>query len=517
MTRPRSGPYYSSFEETPQAYLPPGSRLLGGRLELVGEVAGTPTAVVYHALDHAQGGHEVAVKVGRPRAAGANTKARYHNEARLGASLPGHPHIVRSLALGELDGPAGFEGCMVLVTELVRGRSLAEVMIEHPTGLPLATACAIGSDVARGLAALHERGIVHRDIKPGNVMLAPQPTGDVAKIIDFGIAYATGDGWDVRSQDLTAHGNAPGTPLYMSPQQIAHERPETSFDVYAWGAMFYELVCGSPPFEGMPEAALLSHKSDPRNRPYPLDRIQQQTPAHLAEVVDRCLAFDPTKRPSAKEILQIVDNGRPGAAALGSRPPAQTTASEHARIRTSLAAIAVVLVALLAVGAWYAYASGRGGSDPSSSSSIAEEAVTPAAESGATRPAPSAAPHVVEPTPPRAPEPASEPPAPLPQPSPPEAKAPAPPRVSLADSPRCVEDRKTAEAAVDDKAWADVLEATGKARCWRQRDTWRHLRMRAFHGLGRYSECVAAAGKSQQRLIVRRRRLCEAAMKAVGQ
>ncbi|MCA9707946.1 MAG: protein kinase, partial [Myxococcales bacterium] len=143
-------------------------RLADESLEIVGEIGRGGIAVVYRAIDHTSG-KEVALKIGTAAADGRRTPKRFRREHRIGLMLGDHEQIVRPLRVGVLDGPAGFEGRMYLVTELVEGKPLDIVMAVHRHGLDVRRACAIGRDVGQALVAMHARGIVHRDIKPGNV------------------------------------------------------------------------------------------------------------------------------------------------------------------------------------------------------------------------------------------------------------------------------------------------------------------------------------------------------------
>ncbi|MCH9687337.1 MAG: protein kinase [Deltaproteobacteria bacterium] len=326
-----SGPHYSTLPRDTEVRLQPGAIVAAGRLEVIEELGRGGMAIVYRARDRAAGGREVALKVVTAQADHSNTEARYRNEARLGGSLAGHPHLVRALEVGSLDGPLGFEGRMFLVNELVVGVSLDHVMVEHRTGLPLPRACAIACGVARALVGLHERGIIHRDIKPSNVILSGQAGDQGARLIDFGLAYATGDGWEPKSPDLTENGRAPGTPLYMSPQQAAHQRPAPGFDIYSFGVMLYELVSGNPPYEGLPLGVLLARKCDPQSRPFPIDKMCSELPPALTTLVDRCLAHDPTVRPTAEQIVRILEGGAsglhkpPSVIADGARPAGDLT------------------------------------------------------------------------------------------------------------------------------------------------------------------------------------------------
>ena len=153
-----------------------------------------------------------------------------------------------------------------------------------------------------------------------------------ARLIDFGLAYATGDGWEPKSPDLTQEGHAPGTPIYMSPQQAVHERPTPAFDIYSFGVMLYELISGNPPHEGVPLEVLVARKCDPLCVPFPIGKMVPGTPVKLAELVDRCLSYDPAGRPTAAELVAALESPASGRAAPDLRVlPPPSVVAEGAR------------------------------------------------------------------------------------------------------------------------------------------------------------------------------------------
>ena len=197
-------------------------------------------------------------------------------------------------------------------------------------GLAVAETVRIARDVARGLAKAHERGVVHRDLKPDNVMLTEE--GDV-KILDFGIAKL----WEPATPEdaladtaapATMHGHVMGTPAYMSPEQARGESADARSDVFSFGAMFYELLTDCRPFTGEMNIAILY--SVIHTDPVPPNQMNAEIPASLADVVMRCLAKDREKRyASGRELLAALDAHASGENAPPSDPrhvvPAEPT------------------------------------------------------------------------------------------------------------------------------------------------------------------------------------------------
>src|SRR5919197_5926038 len=202
---------------------------------------------------------------------------RFRREARAVASLS-HPNIVTILDRGE------DEGRQFLVFELVEGRTLKEVLDEEGR-LPVARALEIAIQVARGLGFAHEHGLVHRDVKPQNVIL----NGDGrAKVTDFGIARSL----DV--QGVTPSGAALGTSHYIAPEQASGRPVDRMTDVYSLGVVLYELLTGEVPFPGESFVAVaMQHVSEP---PPSLLDVRPDVPVRVAHAVDRSLEKDPAER-----------------------------------------------------------------------------------------------------------------------------------------------------------------------------------------------------------------------------
>ncbi|QXJ23988.1 serine/threonine protein kinase [Actinomadura graeca] len=233
--------------------------------------------------------------------------ARFRREAQLAAGLQ-HPGITVVHDIDQ-DGPLLF-----LVMELLNGRDLRRVLSEHPGGLPLARAVHITAQVASALGAAHARGVVHRDVKPSNLIEAD---GGWTKICDFGIAR-----FAETSTNLTG-GSSLGTPAYMAPEQFEGHAVDGRTDLYSLGCVLYELLTGRPPFpSGKGLSALLYHHlhktpDDPR-------MIRPDLPAELCELVLNLLAKRPADRvPDAETVLLRLRPSGAGRASSTSEAPVE--------------------------------------------------------------------------------------------------------------------------------------------------------------------------------------------------
>lgn len=310
------------------------SAALGGAYTIERELGGGGMSRVFVALDEALE-RRVAVKVLPEYLAASVSVDRFKREVLLSAGLQ-HPHIVGVLSAGDAAGLPYF------VMPFVEGESLG-ARIARSGALPVREAVSILKDVARALAYAHERGVVHRDIKPHNVLLAR----GAATVTDFGVAKALSSArrsGGERGLTLTDPGTSLGTPLYMAPEQAAAD-PDIDHraDIYAFGVTAYEMLAGTPPFAGMTPRALLAARMT-EDAP-PVESLRPDVPEALSVLVARCLAREPNDRPqSAAELLAALDE--PG---MISGPIAAT-----ARHRGALRAVRdwrVAAAALIVLGA----------------------------------------------------------------------------------------------------------------------------------------------------------------------
>jgi hypothetical protein len=276
---------------------------------------------------------EVA-KVIVPRLLGSeHAVSRFLREVRAAGRLD-HPNTVRGYAADTADGR------IVLLMEYVDGADLGKRLADAEGGrLPVATACEYARQAAVGLAHAHERGLIHRDVKPSNLMVRAGGDGERVVVLDFGL---------VRSEDdpnLTGRGAAMGTPFYMPPEQWRDAAAaDARSDVYALGATLFHLIAGRPPFEGGPHAVMLAHVQE---RPARLDAVRPGVPAALADLVERMLAKDPACRPQtmAEVAAALAPFADPDAAVTYTPPPPRRWAATAAVAAGLLAAVAVGLAA----------------------------------------------------------------------------------------------------------------------------------------------------------------------------
>ncbi len=244
---------------------------------VLGEKIGSGGMGVVHKAHH-QGLHrDVAVKFLHAHLADdSEAVERFLREARLIARMD-HPNIVRVTDTGRWD-----DGRPYLVMELLGGESLAERLARGP--LPEAEAVEVACQVLEALSAAHREGVVHRDIKPGNVRLCP---GGVAKLLDFGIARASA------GTALSGTGSMIGTPAYMSPEQAEGKTAGPSSDLYSVGILLYEMLTGDVPFKAETPLVVLRMHTD---RPVPKlpDRVSKRT----RRAVERALEKKPDRRPA---------------------------------------------------------------------------------------------------------------------------------------------------------------------------------------------------------------------------
>ena len=280
-------------------------RVLSAHYELDTEIGRGGMGVVYRAKDRRLK-RVVAIKVLPPELAfRSEIKTRFLREAETAAQL-NHPNIVDIYAVDEA------EGIVYFVMAYIRGDNLAKRL--HQQGaMSVDETRRVLRDVADALAYAHERGVVHRDIKPDNILLDAQSGRPM--VTDFGIARAVTEG-DSR---LTATGIAIGTPTYMSPEQAAGERTiDGRSDLYSLGVVGYQMLTGEPPFTANSTPAILvKHISE---QPTPLEQRRGDVPQDLARVIMTLLEKEPANRfPSASAVVVALDTGK-----MPPRPPTAT-------------------------------------------------------------------------------------------------------------------------------------------------------------------------------------------------
>lgn len=246
--------------------------------------------VVLHAFDPCLQ-RDVAIKVLDPQLAGNETaRARFCREARAAAAVT-HENLV---AVHQVDEDAT-SGLPYLIMQLVVGESLDE-RLKRLRKLSVPEVAHLGMQAAAGLAAAHAGGLIHRDIKPGNILI--EKDTDRVKLTDFGLARAAED------VKLTRTGFVAGTPLYMAPEQARGDEVDARADLFSLGTVLYEAVAGKPPFDGKTPLAVLRRVADEAHTP--LQTENAETPFWLSDVIDRLLEKDPADRfQSASEVAEL--------------------------------------------------------------------------------------------------------------------------------------------------------------------------------------------------------------------
>ena len=270
----------SDSPATDPAGVPPPRRI-GGAYALQEEIGGGATGTVWRAIESSTG-EQVAIKLLRDDLAGEPKIVMRFVQERAILRMLRHPHIVGVRELLTVGSSLG------LVMDLIPGGSLRRRLRAAGT-LPPAEAAVILGQTAAALSHAHRRGVVHRDLKPDNILLtAPGAADPTVRLTDFGVARVL-DG-----PRLTTTGAVVGTPSYLSPEVISGGRPTPAADVYALGVVLFELLLGRPPFAGATPYAALHGFTIPRPPALPVPAWQ---------IIESCLAAEPTHRPTAAELI----------------------------------------------------------------------------------------------------------------------------------------------------------------------------------------------------------------------
>jgi tetratricopeptide (TPR) repeat protein len=270
---------------------PPPDPLIGstfGRYRIEARLGAGGMGVVYRAQD-ARLQRAVALKVLAPHLASEpDARRRFLTEARAAASLD-HPNICTVYETGEAESGVPYIAMAYCEGETLRAR-VARGRV------PPADAVGLALGMARGLAAAHGRGVVHRDVKPANVMIGPD---GLVKLVDFGLARLV-------DTTLTAPALARGTFAYMAPELLRGQGADARSDLWSLGVVLYEMLTGTRPFRADSDAALLYAIA--HQRPEPIGEVQKDVPAALAEVIHRLLQDDPALRyPSARDVARDLE------------------------------------------------------------------------------------------------------------------------------------------------------------------------------------------------------------------
>jgi Protein kinase domain len=265
-------------------------RVIGGRYRLESRLAAGGMGEVYQAT-HIELGRKLALKLMRPELSGDTTFIERFRREAMTASRLGHPHIVDIIDSGRAD-----DGQFYFVMEFLDGKTLSALIDEGPVALPLALD--LVTQIAQALDVAHRAGVVHRDLKPDNVIVLDRAGQPFVKLVDFGIAKVV----TATDQKLTTHGLIMGTPQYMAPEQASGLAIDARADVYALGLIVFELLTGHPPLVGETAAIIMSaHISSVA------PQLPATFPASLRTLVARMLAKSPGERPqSMAEVLTVL-------------------------------------------------------------------------------------------------------------------------------------------------------------------------------------------------------------------
>ena len=322
-----------------------GTRL--GPYEILSPIGAGGMGEVYRAKD-TRLDRTVAIKV-LPSHLSSDTelRQRFEREAKAVSSL-NHPHICTVHDVGQQDGTD------YLVMEYLEGETLAARLTKGPMQTDQVLRYAI--EISDALDKAHRQGVVHRDLKPGNIML----TKSGAKLLDFGLAKlrdtqsgggeAGVTGLPTANQSLTGAGTILGTFQYMAPEQLEGKEADARTDIFAFGAVVYEMATGRKAFKGESQASLITAIMS--SEPEPISTLQPMTPPALDHIVKRCLAKDPDNRvQTARDVTLELEWITEGASQAGI--PAPVVAHRKNRERIVWAVAVLLVAALAAISVWY--------------------------------------------------------------------------------------------------------------------------------------------------------------------
>ena len=312
-----------------------------GPYQVVRQLGAGSMGIVYLAED-SRLGRQVALKV-LPREFASNNerRRRFLREARA-ASRISHPNVAHVYEVGE------HEGVVFLVLELVDGDTLSSMLSEEQ--MTAARIVQIATEIADALDAAHQEGVIHRDLKPGNIMITRR--GRV-KLLDFGLAKLRRVSGEEASgpSTLTASGLVVGTVEYMSPEQaLGHEIDERS-DLFSLGSVLYEMATGVQPFRGANKLRVVSQILN--LRPEAISRLNRAIPADLERIILKCLEKDPVRRyQSSRELLADLRNFRRHGSASGRTVAAKKPDGRDRRLPVKIAISVAAIAACIMVWRW---------------------------------------------------------------------------------------------------------------------------------------------------------------------
>jgi serine/threonine protein kinase len=524
-------------------------QVVAGRYEIDRPLGEGGMGVVYLAHDRSLGSERrVALKILARRFVGKPVRERrFANEARFAGRLPTHTNLATTLDAGRIE-----DGRPYIVMEYVDGPAINGLRVITGRTIPPLEVCRMARGIADALHVVHQAGLVHRDLTPTNILMATIGGEWVPKLIDFSHAAAI-DGPRLglgHPSRLTQAHETPGTPGYMSPEQVDNAYPDASMDVFAFGVVLWELLAERYAFRQRDRAEYFAKQREAPQGPPQLSAHRSGLPAALYEIIDDCTNVDPAKRPRAAGIVERLDSViwgltrgeqatedrvASGSMKVAAPVPLTVATSLRTRVRSELEepeerphrswlVVAALLAIVLTTGV-FAWLWLRGEERPE-----ARNESLPAVEEAETKTAPAPAIEVVD-GPPAvsttgAPEPEAKPPVPEEQPDEPRddlaagvKPEPEPtssvktrpsrkPTASVRDSAECIALRAAADAARERLDWSEVLDLTKQSRCWAA-NTRARLRVRALLDLGRYEQCVREYGNARDPAVMSAANVCK--------
>jgi serine/threonine protein kinase/Tfp pilus assembly protein PilF len=295
----------------------------GERYQIIEEIGRGGMGRVYKAIDK-ELNRIVVLKMIRPeRSSDPGMVKRFKKEINLASQIT-HENVCRIYDLGEIDG------IKYISMQFIDGENLKD-FIQTSKRLSIETTIDITRQICQALIAAHKKGVIHRDLKPKNIMLDKKGT---AFVMDFGIAKS------IDSEDTIRPGAIVGTPYYMSPEQAVGERIDHRSDIYSLGAIMYEMLAGKPPFKADTIAGLI-HKHV-NETPKPISQLNPQTPVELEKITMKCLEKKPDKRYQGADDIIAALNKAEAEAIISARP-----ARIHLKKIAPLAAIVLAILAFI--------------------------------------------------------------------------------------------------------------------------------------------------------------------------
>jgi len=536
--------------------LAPGDPLQGETYRIEFRVGRGGMATVYKALR--SDGSAVALKIlDRKYERNQTILERWHREYRFGERLRDVAGTLPPLELGQL---AELSGRPFIAFPFLKSKDLNYTILGR--SMPPLRACTIARDVADILIRVHARSVLHRDVKPSNIIVRDDAAGLVVHLLDFGFARSlTEPDEDSSDVELTLMHERPGTIEFMSPEQALGEAPAPHFDVYALGTTLWKMLAGTSPFEGMPNQEILRRKCDKRGVMRSLATAKEGLDRKLVELVDQTLHPDLARRIVSAErfrdrldeviaALREATTSRVSPVTEPSMPTPETAPSDQvARVEFTPApsaavsgrasrrifdGLAMVIAAAAIVGGSVAWSQNH--RDPAESLPLetVEASASPPVESKAIEPSrlasetepsetePSVAasssaepsssrPSTTGPTPPVRVE---DSPAVAPEP---ESLDPRAARVKPHhQTPECESVRRAAEEATARFDWPMVMENTARKACWATTDEWASRRVPALWGVQRFDECAKLAVRVRDPRLAGVASWCKAGLESQG-